>query len=138
MASCQDEKNKKVHFGSVTCARQKIMYASCRKGQYMVVKTAEYRGLNQGNVCGSSYYYNCSVDVTCRLKRLCDGKRECNVTVDDNLFSSKSCPGLDKYLCFEYQCNSTMTSFNEICIEDMQLSQSTLPSEGFVKLFYQR
>ncbi|XP_046857058.1 receptor-type tyrosine-protein phosphatase S-like isoform X7 [Xenia sp. Carnegie-2017] len=135
MASCKFTPKKQFHFGSVTCARQKIMYASCRKGQYMVVKTAEYRGLNQGNVCGSSYYYNCSVDVTCRLKRLCDGKRECNVTVDDNLFSSKSCPGLDKYLYFEYQCNSTMTSFNEICIEDIQLSQSTLPSEGFVKLF---
>ncbi|XP_046858365.1 uncharacterized protein LOC124451807 isoform X2 [Xenia sp. Carnegie-2017] len=135
MAGCNSAPKKQFHFGSVTCARQKIMYASCRKRQYMVVKTAEYRGLNQGNVCGSSYYYNCSVDVTCRLKRLCDGKRECNVTVDDNLFPSKSCLGLDKYLYFEYQCTSTMTSFNETCIEDIQLSQSTLPSEGFMKLF---
>ena len=86
---------------------------SCPKSQYMTIKSASYRGLTGSNVCGSSYDYSCSVDVTCHLKRHCDGKRECIVIVNDNLFPLNICPGLNKYLYFEYQCSTT--SFVEIC-----------------------
>ncbi|XP_046858355.1 uncharacterized protein LOC124451786 [Xenia sp. Carnegie-2017] len=83
----------------------------------MVIKKAEYRGLNEGNVCGSSYNYSCSFDVTCHLKRRCDGQRVCNISVDNNLFPSNICVGLNKYLYFEYQCNDTMTSLDDMCYD---------------------
>ncbi|XP_046840184.1 tyrosine-protein phosphatase 10D-like [Xenia sp. Carnegie-2017] len=81
----------------------------------MVIKVAEYRGLRNGSICGSSFYYICSVDVTCDLKNHCDGERECNVTVDDNHFPSNICPGLKKYLYFEYQCSYTSMPYRKIC-----------------------
>ncbi|XP_046858808.1 uncharacterized protein LOC124452269 [Xenia sp. Carnegie-2017] len=95
------------NWGSVTCDGKNISDVSCSNNQYMVIKVAEYRGLRNGSICGSSFDYNCSVDVTCDLKNYCDGERKCNVTVDDNHFPSNICPGLEKYLYFEYQCNYT-------------------------------
>jgi hypothetical protein len=88
---------------------------NCPKDQYMVVKNASYRGLSDTKTCGSSDDYSCQVDVTCLVKKQCDGQHECNITVDDNLFSGDLCPGLTKYLYFEYQCSDTATSFNELC-----------------------
>ena len=96
----------------------------------MIIKTASYRGLSEGKNCGSHYKnFSCSVDVTCYLKRHCDGRRECNVTVDDDLFlPSNVCAGLNKYLYFEYQCSNNMTSFNESCHSKLM---------KFGKLFFQ-
>ncbi len=81
----------------------------------MVVKTAFYSGLSATKTCGLSDDYSCEVDVTCLVKKQCDGQHECNITVDDNLFSRDPCPGLTKYLYFEYQCVDTVTSFDEPC-----------------------
>ncbi|XP_046858700.1 uncharacterized protein LOC124452170 [Xenia sp. Carnegie-2017] len=95
----------------------------------MVIKVAEYCGLRKGSICGSSFDYNCSVDVTCDLKNYRDGERNCNITVDDNHFPSNICPGLDKYLYFEYQCNDTSMPHREICnLHDVRLS----PNKGIV------
>ncbi|XP_046858728.1 receptor-type tyrosine-protein phosphatase T-like [Xenia sp. Carnegie-2017] len=113
--------------GSVTCFGEKITNASCPNNQYMVIKKAEYRGLNEGNVCGSSYNYSCSFDVTCHLKRRCDGQRVCNISVDDNLFPSNICVGLNKYLYFEYQCNDTMTSLDDICYDNSAILKLNVP-----------
>ncbi|XP_046858707.1 uncharacterized protein LOC124452165 [Xenia sp. Carnegie-2017] len=136
IAKCNDEEDQRFHFGSVVCAGQKIANASCSNNQYMVVKKAEYRGLSKGSSCGSSYNFSCSVDVTCDLKNYCDGERECNITVDDNHFPSNICPGLEKYLYFEYQCNDTSMPHREICnFHDVSLSQSNLPNEGLVDVF---
>ncbi|XP_046858727.1 uncharacterized protein LOC124452186 [Xenia sp. Carnegie-2017] len=111
---------------SVTCAGQNITNVRCPNDQYMGIKFAEYRGLRKGSICGSSYDHNCSVDVTCDLKNYCDGERKCSITVDDNHFPSRICPGLEKYLYFEYQCNYT--------IMDVLLSKSNLPNEGVVNV----
>ncbi|XP_046857075.1 uncharacterized protein LOC124450443 isoform X2 [Xenia sp. Carnegie-2017] len=136
IAQCNDEEDQRFHFGSVACAKQKIANASCSKNQYMVIKVAEYRGLSKGSSCGSNYDYSCHVDVTCDLKNYCDGRRECNITVDDNHFSSNICPGLEKYLYFEYQCNDTSMPYRKICnLQDVSLSQSNLPNEGLVDVF---
>ena len=70
----------------------------------MVVKAASYHGLS--STCGLSDDYICDVDVTCLVKKQCDGKHECSITVDNNLFPDHLCPGLGKYLYFEYQCVS--------------------------------
>ena len=92
-----------------------IKNANCPKDQYMVVKTASYRGLSAEKTCGLSDDYSCEVDVTCLVKKQCDGQHECNITVNDNLFSGDQCSGLTKYLYFEYQCIDTATSFNKRC-----------------------
>jgi hypothetical protein len=83
--------------------------ANCPKDQYMVVKTASYRRLPDAKTCGLSVDYSCEVDVTCLVKKQCDGQHECNITVNEILFSVDLCPGLTKYLYFEYQCSNTAT-----------------------------
>ena len=82
-----------------------VTNANCRKDQYMVVKTASYRG----KTCSLSDDYNCEVNVTCLVKKQCDGQHECSITVDNNLFSGDMCAGLTKYLYFEYRCGVKKT-----------------------------
>jgi hypothetical protein len=101
--------------GSVTCHGNMTKDANCPKDQYMVVKNASYRGLPDTKTCGLSDDYSCEVDVTCLVKKLCDGQHECNITVNETLFSGDPCPGLTKYLYFEYQCIDTPTPSKEIC-----------------------
>ena len=81
-----------------------IKNANCPKDQYIVVKTASYRGLSATKICGLSDEYSCEVDVTCLVKILCDGQHECKITVDKTLFLAHLRPGLSTYLYFEYQC----------------------------------
>ena len=88
-----------------------VKNANCPKDQYVVVKNASYRGLSTTKTCGLSDDYSCEVDVTCLVKKQCDGQHECNITVNDNLFSGNQCPGLTKYLYFEYQCIDNSTSY---------------------------
>jgi hypothetical protein len=99
----------------VTCYGDKVKNANCPKDQYMVVKFATYRGLLAPKKCGLSDDYSCEVDVTCLVKKQCDGLHECNITVDDNLFSGDLCAGLSNYLYFEYQCVDTVKPFKELC-----------------------
>ena len=99
----------------MTCRGNMTKNANCPKDQYMVVKNASYRGLSDTKTCGLSDDYSCEVDVTCLVKKQCDGQHECNITVDDNLFSGDICPGLSNYLYFEYQCINTATPSKEIC-----------------------
>jgi hypothetical protein len=79
-----------------------------------VIKTASYRGLSDTKTCGLSDDYSCEVDVTCLVKKQCDGEHECNITVNEPLFSGDLCPGLTKYLYFEYQCIDTKAD-NYVC-----------------------
>ena len=100
----------------MTCHGKKVENANCPKDQYMVVKTASYRGLSTTKTCGLSDDHSCNVDVTCLVKKQCDGQHECNITVDNNLFSDDLCPpGLTKYLYFEYQCVATSETLQGVC-----------------------
>ena len=99
----------------MTCRGNMVENANCPKDQYMVVKNASYRGLPATQTCGLSDDYICEVNVTCLVKKQCDGQHECNMTVDDNLFSGGPCSGLIKYLYFEYQCINTSTPLKEMC-----------------------
>ena len=60
--------------------------ANCPKDQYMVVKIASFRGSLGTKTCVLSDDYSCEVDVTCLVKKKCDGLHECSFTVDDSLF----------------------------------------------------
>ena len=107
------KQNTLLCLGSITCHGNKVENANCPKDQYMVVKTASYRGLSTTKTCGLSDNHTCDVDVTSLVKKQCDGQHECNITVDNNLFSDDHCPGLTKYLYFEYQCFSK--NFEDVC-----------------------
>ena len=100
---------------SVTCHGDQVKNANCPKGQYMAVKFAAYRGLLAPKKCGSSDDYSCEVDVTCLVKKQCDGVHDCSVMVHDDLFSRDACPGLSNYLYFEYQCVDYNKSFTGVC-----------------------
>ena len=97
----------------MTCYGNMIENANCPKDQYMVVKTASYRGLAATKTCGLSDDYSCEVDVTCLVKKHCDGQHECNITV--NLFPANSCQGFTRYLYFEYQCTDSPTPYLSLC-----------------------
>ena len=99
----------------MTCYGEKMKNANCPKDQYMVVKFATFRGLLGTKTCGLSDDYSCEVDVTCLVKKQCDGLHECSLTVDDNLFSADLCPGLSNYLYFEYQCADTVKPHKKPC-----------------------
>ena len=99
----------------MTCYGNTIENANCPKDQFMGVKTASYRGLSATKTCGLSDDYSCEVDVTCLVKKQCDGQHECNITVNETLFSGDLCSGLSNYLYFEYQCIDTAKSFNKRC-----------------------
>ena len=101
--------------GSVTCHGNMVKNANCPKDQYMVVKFASYRGLLGTKTCGLSDDYSCEVDVTCLVKKRCDGLHECHITVDDSLFPGDLCPGLSNYLSFDYQCVDTVKPYKEPC-----------------------
>ena len=99
----------------MTCYGEKVKNANCPKDQYMVVKIASFRGLLGTKKCALSDDYSCEVDVTCLVKKKCDGLHECSFTVDDSLFSGDLCPGLSNYLYFEYQCIDTVKPYKEPC-----------------------
>ena len=74
-----------------------------------VVMIASYR--IRGNT-------KCFSNVTCHVKRLCDGQNTCDITVNDNLFSSIaqcSGPNDNKELYFEYVCTDTRKTFDGNC-----------------------
>ena len=98
----------------MTCHGNTVKNTNCPKDQYMVVKTASYRGLSDSKTCGLSDGYSCEVNVTCLLKKQCDGQHECSITVDNNLFSGDPCPALTKYLYLEYQCGAKR-NFGSVC-----------------------
>ncbi|XP_028402633.1 uncharacterized protein LOC114525468 [Dendronephthya gigantea] len=135
--SCLDGKNKRFNFGSVTCYGKTTENVTCPKDQFMVVKTASYRGLSDSKTCGLNDDYSCTVDVTCLVKKQCDGQHECKITVNETLFSDYLCPGLKKYLYFEYQCIDTSKQYS-LCVDNVHLSNSTLPNEGFIQLVTER
>ena len=81
----------------------------------MVVRFAAYRGLLAPKKCGSSDDYSCEVDVTCLVKKQCDGQHECSIKVNDKLFPSGQCPGLSNYLYFLYDCLDTAQPYKEPC-----------------------
>ena len=54
--------------------------------------------------CGYNEDNNCTVSVTCLVKRLCDGKQKCSINVNQTLFNIDPCPGKSKYLYFEFVC----------------------------------
>jgi hypothetical protein len=107
----------------VTCYGNKVKNANCPKDQYIVVKNASYRGMSRSKSCDPRDDYACEVDATCDLKKRCDGQLECSVMVDDKLLPGDICPGLTKYLYFEYQCSNSSQPYYDFCGEETNLAR---------------
>ena len=110
----------------MTCDGEMVKNANCPKNQYMVVKIASFRGLLPPKKCSLSDDYSCEVDVTCLVKKKCDGLNECTFTVDDSFFSGDVCPGLSNYLYFEYQCIDAVKTYKGPCGMYRKSSRLTL------------
>ena len=89
--------------GSVICDGNVITNV-CGQDQVMVIKNAVYGGRSDMKTCGFKEDTDCTVSVTCVVKRLCDGKQNCSINVDQALFNIDPCPGKSKYLYFEFTC----------------------------------
>ena len=76
--------------------------------------------MSDTKTCGLSDDYSCEVGVTCLIKKQCDGQHYCNITVDYNLVLVHLCPGLTKYLYFEYQCIREVETFTIIITCDSE------------------
>ncbi|XP_028417483.1 uncharacterized protein LOC114541876 [Dendronephthya gigantea] len=130
-----DHRRQRFVFGTVTCYGDMVKNANCPKNQYMVVKIASFRGLLATKPCGFSLTdYSCELDVTCLVKKQCDGLHECRIRVNDTLFSADRCPGLKTYLYFEYQCVDTVKTYRAPCVHDLSLSYSSLRTEGVTQI----
>ena len=71
----------------------------------IVVNTAFYGRSSEINACGYTGNTNCTLDATCYMKRICDGKESCeNVMVNGSKIGKDPCPGMKKYLYLDYQC----------------------------------
>ncbi|XP_046858012.1 uncharacterized protein LOC124451446 [Xenia sp. Carnegie-2017] len=120
LVDCNQMNDQRFHFGSVITFGESLRNANCGKDQYMTVKTASYRV--RGNT-------KCFANVTCHVKRHCDGQNKCDITVDDNLFSSLAQyfdSNDNKELYFEYVCMDIKKTFNGNC--DLKPSSTILPT----------
>ena len=88
----------------MTCEGNVITDVNCHKDQVMVIQNAVYGGRSDMKTCGYHEDTNCTVSVTCVVKRQCDGKQNCSINVNQTLFNIDPCPGKSKYLYFEFIC----------------------------------
>lgn len=97
----------------------------CSPKQRMVVKNAYYRDSNQTGIYihDENVDTSCSAIATCRMKSRCNGKRSCEVTIDNTLLPSQFCLDVSKELYMEYTCvdaySSTSITTGKVDIKDL-------------------
>ena len=78
----------------------------CSPVQHMIVKSADYGDFNNRGTFNQNAYTDthCSALTNCLVKSLCDGKRSCELTMDDNLLPSIRCSNTSKQIYTKYIC----------------------------------
>ena len=78
----------------------------------MMVKMAQYGDFDTSGKFNQNANIDtqCSKLANCRLKSLCDGQRSCELTMDNNLLSSKYCSDTSKQIYTKYTCVDTYNS----------------------------
>ena len=78
----------------------------CSPKQYIMVKRADYGDFNKNGVFydDKNVDPSCSKLTNCQVKSLCDGKRSCELTMDNNLLPSEYCREASKQIYIEYTC----------------------------------
>ena len=81
----------------------------CPLSQVMKVVMAEYVEFSDGKIFNYTNDANCSLPSADIVKRQCDGKISCNITVNSSLFHKDLCPRKAKQLYMEYLCVDSLT-----------------------------
>ena len=107
--------NKNLKFrsnlGSVINYGDKMENVSCSSKQYMVIKSANYGDFNQNGVFNDDKNVStvCNAITTCRMKSRCNGKKSCELTIDNSLLPSQHCLDNSKEVYMKYTCGDTNT-----------------------------
>ena len=97
--------------GSVINYGAKMVNVGCSSSQYMVVQSANYGDFNQSGVFNDDkrVITVCSAVTTCRMKSRCNGKKTCELTMDNSLLPSQHCLNNSKEVYIKYTCGDTNT-----------------------------
>jgi hypothetical protein len=92
--------------GSVTNYGTKMENVHCSSTERMVVKSADYGDFNVNGIFNDDKNIDsqCSKLTNCQVKSLCDGKRSCELTIDNNLLPSAYCSDTSKQIYIRYTC----------------------------------
>ena len=84
----------------------------CSSVQYMTVKSADYGDFSYSGTFNKNAKIDaqCSALTNCWVKSLCDGKRSCELTMDNNLLPSQYCPDTSKEIYTKYICTDNKSS----------------------------
>ena len=72
----------------------------------MVVKSAEYGDFNKNGVFNEDKNIDkkCSALTNCQVKSLCDGKRSCKLSMNNDLLPTPYCSDTSKEIYIKYTC----------------------------------
>ena len=78
----------------------------CSSKQLMVIKSANYGDFNKSVAFNDDKNFDktCSAIVSCQVKSRCDGKRSCELTMNNNLLPPQYCPDTAKQIYTKYTC----------------------------------
>ena len=78
----------------------------CSRIQHMLVKSADYGDFDNSGIFNKNANIDtqCSKLTNCQVKSLCDGKRSCGLTLDNNLLPSQYCSNTSKQIYTKYTC----------------------------------
>lgn len=87
-----------------TC-QDDVMNLHCQSPRAIKIYKAEY-SRRQNNICnrGKSAQYCDPVDKMSLVRKFCEGRMKCNVSVDKNTMGDE-CPTVFKYLSVLYECS---------------------------------
>ena len=92
--------------GSVTTYNAQMKNTHCSQIQRMMVNSADYGDFNHNGTFNriAKIDTRCSKLTNCQVKSLCNGKRSCELTMDDNLLSAKYCSDTSRQIYTKYTC----------------------------------
>ena len=95
--------------GSVTNYGSKMENVQCSSIQRMVVESANYGDFNKNGIFSDDKNIDttCSALASCQVKSRCNGKRSCDLTMDNGLLQSQYCPDTSKQIYTKYTCRDT-------------------------------
>ena len=81
----------------------------CSSIQRMVVESANYGDFNKNDVFNDDKNIDttCSALASCQVKSRCNGKRFCDLTMDNDLLPSSYCSDTSKQIYTKYTCKDT-------------------------------
>lgn len=93
----------------------------CNDGGWEPGGDAAQSGLS---VASAWYGFNKGIDVTSRVKELCDGKAACEFPATNDFFGSDPEPGIKKELHIKWTCSSSPEAKDDMKVEGTTLRLS--------------